>query len=249
MGSQQTARKRWSKSHDLRQTIRELGWLNTCCYALDRLLAACSGGRGRIHKYYFVAQPVAHRPWLPPKRGADIEVRQIDESDPVIKEFPRPDRAMPYRFKQGAVCLSGSKAGQWIGFLWLTLGPYREDEVRCLYVPLPAGRSAWDFDVYLRPEQRNGIAFLKLWDEANRLLAARGYGCSLSRISAFNPGSMFSHARMGARRIGAATFLCIGRWQITLATLAPHFHFSPGPDSFPTIALHPADIRTDEPVR
>lgn len=229
----------------IRQTIGQLGWLNACLYAVDRLLSRISRGRIRFHKYYFVAQPISEKRWLPPQRGAAVDVRRIAESDPITKEFPRPAWAIPYRFKQGAVCLAGFKGGQFIGFLWFTLGPYQEDEVHCRYVPLPAGKSAWDFDVYLNPEHRGGIAFLKLWDEANSFLAARDIRWSLSRISAFNKESMLSHARMGARRIGAASFLTMGTSQLSVATLRPYFHFSRHRDSFPTFALDAESVRNE----
>ena len=229
--------------------MRRLGWLNGCLYALDRLLAAISRGQLRLHKYYFVAQPIAQKRWLPPHRGATLEVRQVTESDPILKEFPRPAWAIPYRFKQGAICLAELKAGKFIGFLWFTLGPYQEDEVRCRYAPLPPGESAWDFDVYLHPEHRNGIAFLKLWDEANSFLGARKVRWSLSRISAFNRTSLLSHARMGAKRIGTATFLSVGSFQICAATAPPYFHFSTRPDSFPVFVLSPEQDREDQPTR
>lgn len=227
------------KLRRVRETMRQLGWLNGCLLALDRLLAGISGRRARLYKYYFVAQPVAQKRWLPAQRGANLEIRRVTASDPVVAQFPRPAAAAAYRFGQDAVCLAEFKAGVCIGFIWFTLGPYQEDEVRCRYVPLPAGEAAWDFDVYLQPEQRNGIAFLKLWDEANLFLAARKIRWTLSRIEAFNSGSVLSHARMGAARIGAATFLRLGPCQISLASVRPHFHLSIRPDSFPTFALDP----------
>lgn len=229
--------------------MRQLGWLNGCLYALDRLLVAVSGGRARLHKYYFVAQPVAEKRWLPPQRGATLEVRQVTASDPIISEFPRPSAAASYRFSQDAVCLVEFKAGKCVGFIWFTLGPYQEDEVRCRYVPLPPAQSSWDFDVYLDPEHRNGIAFLKLWDEANRFLATRGIRWSLSRIGAFNSGSILSHARMGAKRIGAVIFLCAGSWQISAATVRPYLHLSTRPQSFPVFALDPRQPSGNEAKR
>jgi hypothetical protein len=116
-------------------------------------------------------------------------------------------------------------------------------------VPLPAGKSAWDFDVHVEPEYRTGIAFLRLWDEANRFLAARQIQWSLSRISAFNSGSMLSHARMRAERLGAVTFLSVGPWQIAASTVAPYLHFSMHASSFPTYALHAEGSRTAETRR
>lgn len=222
-----------------RRTIRELGWLDGFLYALNRSLVMISGNRMRLYKYYFVAQPVPETRWLSPRRGKAIEVRQIAESDPIVREFPRPDWVIPYRFKQGAVCLAAFKAGGFIGFLWLTLGAYQEDEVRCRYAPPAQAKAAWDFDVYLAPEHRLGVAFLRLWDEANSFFRAREINWSLSRISAFNRGSVLSHARMGATRLGSAVFLRIGSWQIMVAAIPPYFHLSTYPGSFPTLVLSP----------
>jgi hypothetical protein len=219
--------------------IGEFGFLNGGLLAISRLLGKISGGRARLHKYVFVAQPVAEKRWLPAQRGADVEIRQLMPGDPVIAQFPRPASVIPYRFRQGAVCLAALKEGRCIGFLWLALGPYQEDEVRCSYVPSPAGKACWDFDVYIDPAHRTGIVFLKLWDEANRFLTERGIGWSLSRISAFNTASMSSHARMGATRVGSALFISLGALQICAATVAPYLAFSTGPDTYPVFALRP----------
>ena len=209
---------------------------NKVLYAIDRTLGALSRGRVRVRKYYLVAQPVARRRWLPPSRGKTIEVRRVSEGDPLLGQAPRPEGVFRYRFEQAAVCITALKADELIGFLWLTLGPYQEDEVRCRYVP--EGTAAWDFDVYVKPSHRDGIAFLKLWDEANGFLAAHGVQSSLSRISAFNEGSLRSHSRMGARRIAALLFVCVGSWQLTLASVAPYFHVSTRPDRFPVFGLN-----------
>jgi hypothetical protein len=144
------------------------------------------------------------------------------------------------------VCLVALKAGTFAGFLWLTLGSYREDEVRCRYVPMPIEKSAWDFDVHVDPEYRHGIVFLKLWDEANRFLTAHQIQWSLSRISAFNSGSILSHSKMGARRIGAVTFLSVGSWQIAASTVRPYLHVSTHAGSLPTYALNPEQAHRAE---
>lgn len=228
-----------SRAAGFGETIRHLGWANACLYAAARVAGIASGGRVQLHKYYFVAQPVRGTSWLPPHRGQNFRIAQVTQSDPVVARFPRPERAAPYRFGQGAVCLVASKEDAFAGFLWLSLGPYQEDEVRCRYLLVPAGKTAWDFDVHVEPEHRGSIAFLKLWDEANRFLAARGIEWSLSRISAFNIGSIMSHSRMGAKRIGSAAFLSIGSWQLAAATVPPYFHLSTHAGSFPAYALGP----------
>lgn len=223
----------------VQEAIQQFGWTNGFLYLSGRLLATISRSRIRLYKYYLVAQPVPQKNWLTPGRGASLEVRQISRADPLIKSVPRPEQAIDYRFDQGAICLAELKAGTFIGCFWCALGPYLEDEVRCRYIPLPVGASAWDFDVYLDSGQRNGIAFLKLWDEANRFYRDRNIRWSMSRISAFNRHSLLSHGRMGAKRMGSATFLMVGSVQVSLATVRPYVHVSFGPDSYPTFALNP----------
>lgn len=217
----------FSKARDsLAGAVRQLGWVNGSLYLLNVAVGRVTGGSVRLHKYYFIAQPVSAQPRLKGRRGAAIEVRVVSQSDPLVRAFPRPAWVMPYRFGQGAVCLAAFKDASCVGFMWMLVGPYREDEVRCRYIPLPQGEAAWDFDVYVYPEHRNSLVFLRLWDEANRYLAARGVRWSLSRISAFNPGSLSSHARMGARRIGSAVFLSIGSLQISAASVPTRFSIS-----------------------
>jgi hypothetical protein len=225
---------------DVTHAYRRLGWLDGSLFLLHRAISRASGGRFRLHRYYFMAQPVATKPWLPGKRGASIEVREVAASDPLVRDFPRPSWAMPFRFAQGAVCLAALSNGACVGFLWMQLGPYREDEVRCRYVPLPKDQAAWDFDVYVHPAHRKGLVFLRLWDEANRYLAARGVRWSLSRVSAFSPGSMNSHARMGSYRLGSAVFVCLGSLQLCAATVAPRFSVSRHPDAIPSFVLNAA---------
>lgn len=174
---------------------------------------------------------------LPPRQGRNIEIRLIDEQDEVIGQFPRPAEAIKERFRQGAKCLVAFKEGQFVGFLWLLLGSYQEDEVRALYTPLPKERTAWDFDVYVEPGSRLGFTFLRLWDEANHFLKHHDIAWSCSRISAFNAGSLSAHARLGTVRLGSAIFFYAGRWQVTLASLSPYFHLSSYPGSFPEFRL------------
>ena len=54
-------------------------------------------------------------------------------------------------------------------------------------------------------------------------------------ISAFNAASLRAHARLGARRLGSATFLRCGRWQWMLATRPPYFHLSRHAAAFPRL--------------
>lgn len=218
-------------------SLKQLGWINGSLYALHRICLRASNGRLRLFKYYLVAQPVSELPLMPARRGQQIEVRWIGPQDQVVQQFPRPAAVIRARFEQGAECLVASKGGQFIGFLWILVGSYREDEVRACFSPQPADQVSWDFDVHVEPDFRLGLTFLRLWDEANRALRNRGVRWSCSRVSAFNVRSLESHARLGMAAAGSAVFLCAGRWQLMLATVAPYIHFSGNPVVLPNFRI------------
>jgi hypothetical protein len=200
-------------------------------YLLSRV---CEGTTFGVYAYRLVAQPVAPRPLLPPSRGRTIEIRMLERGDPAFAGLPLTPAVLEYRFGQGAVCLGAFKGGAAIGCLWLCLGPYLEDEVRCRFVPRDA---SWDFDVYLLPEHRVGFGFARLWDEANAFLRARGLHWSISRISVLNTKSLAAHDKLGIRTLGTAAFLRLGPLQIMLATLAPFIHLSLSAAGAPTLRL------------
>ena len=151
--------------------------------------------------------------------------------------MPLDAKVLDFRFGQDAVCFGAFQADEMVGRIWLCLGPYLEDEVRCRFCPQPAGKASWDFDVYIRPDLRTGLVFARLWDTANGFMRDRGVTWSFSRISAFKPRSLASHSRLGARTIGTATFLCAGRWQVMVSCLRPYLFISSGPRSVPEILL------------
>jgi hypothetical protein len=235
------------RKEELYKMLRQWGWLNTGLFIVNRILSIVSRGHVRLYKYHLIAQPVAKETLVPQGRGKKIEIRLIQENDEIIKKFPRPAAAIQSRFKQGAKCLVALKEGEFAGFLWLLMGSYQEDEVRARYVPLPPGRSAWDFDVYVAPPFRLGLTFMRLWDHANRMLNENGISWSCSRISAFNTGSLGAHARLGILFLGSAIFFCAGRWQITLASIHPFIHLSTRAGSFPEFQLDTGQLETIGP--
>ncbi|MDN5882635.1 MAG: hypothetical protein L0H37_09725 [Nitrosospira sp.] len=218
--------------------LKQWGGFNFSLFVLNKFLVAMSKGRLRLYKYHLIAQPVTKTALLSPRRGKKIEIRLIHEQDEIIRQFPRPAAAIRSRFEQGAKCLAACKEEQFIGFLWLLMGSYQEDEVRARYIPLPAGRAAWDFDVYVAPDSRLGLTFPRLWDEANRFLTENNILWSCSRISPYNAGSLGAHARLGTIFLGSAIFFCAGRWQITMASISPYFHLSTHSGSFPEFRLN-----------
>jgi hypothetical protein len=219
-----------------RGAAKELGRLNALLYIIDRQLRRL-GGAGEIYRYYFVAQPVPERSALAGGRGKSVAVRLVDEDDAALHDMPLTADVMRFRYGQGAICFGAFKNERMIGCLWLCLGTFREDEVRCWFKPLPPERTAWDFNVYVEPAHRLGPAFARLWDEANQFMRARGIEWSVSRISAFNPGSLAAHSRLGTRRLGSATFMRLGRMQVTVSGFRPYLHVSLGERAVPCIAL------------
>lgn len=195
-------------------------------YVLKRGIEYVTGGRMRLYFYHLVAQPVSGKRLLPPNRGRSVEVREIGLDEAKALPVERPLAVLESRFRQRARCLMASTGDRFLGFLWFQLGAYEEDEVRCLFVPLPSGKAAWDFDVYVDPSARLGPAFARLWDEANALYSSLGIGWSISRISAFNADSLAAHRRFGLERAGSALFLSAGPAQFMLATMRPYVHIA-----------------------
>lgn len=217
------------------QSVTQLGWLNASLYLLGRLLSLISHDRCAIYKYYFVAQAVGFAK-LCHGRGKKICVRRYLIFDELPPAYPRPSEILRRRYMQGALSLAALNDDKLVGFLWLSFSSYQEDEVRAHYT-LAEGQ-AWDFDVWVTPETRVGLTFSRLWDEANFLLESRAVRWSCSRISAFNSASIRAHARMGIIKLGSATFLRCGNWQWTCSTLAPYFHLSRHPASFPNFSFN-----------
>lgn len=219
----------------LKSLLAQFGYLNGSLYLTDRVLEKISAGHARVYKYYFVAQPVPDAALLATDPKASIEFRQLGKDE--AKTLGRPPEVIEDRFAQGATCIAGFKNAELAGFIWLLCGSYREDEVRCRFTPHPAGYAAWDFDVYVLPRFRLGRFFVRLWEQANDYLRARCIRWTISRISAFNSGSVSTHAKLGAVMLGWAVFFQCGRCQLMLTNLKPFAHVSLNAHSVPEILL------------
>lgn len=219
----------------LQSLVREMGPYNAALYLLDRL---CQRTRlpCRIYRYYFVSQPVAG-PALPERWTRKVAVAEFSNFDPRLRALPLTDEVIAYRFDQGARCFCAFDETGTLGCLWLALERYDEDEVRARFVPTPPEAAAWDFDVYVDPDHRGKLVFPRLWDAANAWLASRGKRWTVSRISAFNMGSIQGHKRMGARIVGSATFVRVSALQLCFCDLGPRYHVSAGPRGTPLIEV------------
>lgn len=220
--------------------IAELGPLGAALYAFDRTLDRTRLGV-RVFFYDFMVQPVPDSPVLPSRLGRSMEVREISREDPALSAMPVPRSVLDFRFSQPIVCLGAFKADRLVGYIWLCLGPYEEDEVRCRFVPRPEGEACWDFDVFVFPEYRLGLGFGRVWDDANSFLRDRGVRFTCSRISRFNVQSRKVHERMGAKIIGSAVYLKSRRFQLMLSNLPPYLHLSLSPSKRPVIDLEATD--------
>lgn len=210
-----------------RDAAAAIGVGNACLYAAARASSALTGGRVRIVKYYFTAQPVDALESDVVARTGKFVLDWLEPGSPLFAQVERPVAVIEARFAQGARCLAATIEGHELaGFLWYVVGPYVEDEVRARFVPLPPGQSAWDFDVLVQPRFRMGRLFGYLWARGMAEMARADVRHTLSRISAFNGASIASHRRLGARIVGTATFLCIGNWQLMKSSMAPGWHFS-----------------------
>lgn len=216
----------------LEGVLRELGLMKGAIYLADRVLALC---HGRVYFYSIVAQPVATASVLAKQPGRTIAVRLVTSDELLAARLPVDQNVIAYRMKQGAVCFGAFKANTLVGYLWLCLSRYREDEVRCIF-EFPEDCS-WDFDVYVRPEDRMGMVFVRLWNAANALLQHRHIKWSMSRISALNHASLSAHRRLGAIPIGWMLFVRLGPAQLAISSIAPHMHLSMSTSKVPVFSL------------
>jgi hypothetical protein len=226
----------------IRSNIAQLGWLDGTLFMLGRVLQLASGGRARLYRYYLVAQPVAPLP-APCRPAPGHTLRLARGLEAPLQTLPRPEGVLARRIANGDRCIIALKDGELAGCLWMARNGYEEDEVRCRYQFAVPACSSWDYDVHVEPRYRLGRTFSRLWDYANRQLAAEGVRWSFSRISAFNPGSLRAHARLGARCLFSATFLCIGPLQLTLAGARPYVHLALRRSTRPILNLAPPPER------
>ncbi len=174
-------------------------------------------------------------------RAPRTQIYRASGTEGIVGTFPRPADVIARRFADGAACFVAERDGTLIGFIWIKLERYEEDEVRCDYLLNSAGRLAWDFDAWVAPEFRMTRAFVQLWGVANEYLRECGCRWSASRISAFNPVSLAAHRRLGARRLHTGFFLVAGSAQLALFSCRPYVHFGIGARSRPKLMLRPPE--------
>jgi hypothetical protein len=173
-----------------------------------------------------MVQPIHDKPLLPSHLGKHLEVREVKPGDPELDLLPIRPQIRESRFAQNAMCLGAFQRGRLIGAMWFCFETYREDEVRCTYIVRPSEEAVFDFDFYIFPEHRLGIAFIGIWNGANAFLQTRGIKYTFSRLTRFNLASRRAHAHLGWRLVGRALFLQAWCLEIMIATLFPYIHMS-----------------------
>jgi GNAT superfamily N-acetyltransferase len=221
---------------NIRTTIGELGLFGTCLYAANRITEKLFDKR-LFYDYAIVVQPIS--PGRERRNNPYVThvYDSAESADFLVERFPAPRSVVLSRFRQGAVCVALEKAGEYVACAWLALDGYMEDEVRCRFVPLPADETGWDFDVYVDPDCRGTMVFLRIWQAVSNYYAERGRRWSLSRISNFNRASLHAHQSMGATIIGRAVFCSVGPWQLAFSTMRPRLHFGLSKSRYPTFEL------------
>jgi GNAT superfamily N-acetyltransferase len=212
----------------------------TLLYALHRVLGKLSGGRAGVVSYLLVAQPLGRPGTARLRPDPACEVARATERDAISQAFPRPATVNQQRWRDGAVCYAARVKGRFAGTIWIQRERYAEDEVRCDFVLAQPAESCWDFDVYVDPDFRLGRTMARMWQHVEDELVKQGVRWSFSRISRFNAASLKSHARLGARAVGSATFLVLGGWQFALMGRSGWRISGPG-GRRPTLVLHPPD--------
>ena len=194
-------------------------------YTIDRLLRRLSP-RLALYAYEFMAQPIVERSLLSANLSKNLSFIEIGEGHPDVQRMPARPEIKAARFAQGAKCLGAYRNGNLIGYMWWCREAYDEDEVRCTYVLADRERTVFDFDFYIFPEHRMGIAFLGVWHGANQVLRSHRIAYTFSRMTRFNLASRRAHTRLGARCVGRALFLQMGAVQAMLADMRPYVSLS-----------------------
>ncbi len=202
------------------EPFRQFGVVAGLLYAIDRVLNKISDNL-RLRYYELLLQPIQAQPLIPTAMAQRFKLREIREGDPEVALMPARTDIKQARFRQGAICLGAFDKERLAGYIWFCCREYEEDEVRCTFVLTPEDSSVFDFDLYIFPEYRMGLAFMAIWNGANEFLCKRGIARSYSRLTRYNLPSRRAHRRLGAAPIAYTCFLQIGSIEVMVATLFP----------------------------
>ena len=227
--------------------IKEFGLAAGMLYVADRALRMLSPRLG-LFVYELMAQPIPDKPLLSANLARKMSFAEIGPGHPALAVMPVPAAVIRARFDQKAVCLGTWRGDVLLGYIWLCFGRYIEDEVRCDYLIAEAPGSVFDFDLYILPEHRMGLAFAALWHGTNEYLRTRGVVRSFSRVTRFNNASRRSHARFKWQRVGRVLVFVAWRLEVMLTDIAPYVAVSTSLSDRMQLRLRPAPAVAPVPV-
>jgi hypothetical protein len=216
----------------------EFGPRDGCLYLLHRAALAITGARAGVVAYGLYAQPIGNEAYAAVRDDPRTRVVEVAPGDRLTAAFPRPAEVIAMRYADGARCYVALVKEKFGGYVWISRACHNEDEVRARYV-VAGPAAAWDFDVYVEPEQRLGRTLARLWKGVDEVLAREGVRWSFSRISRFNALSIATHARLGARKVGNATFFVCGPLQLMVSSLRPWLYVSISDNKRPILRVTP----------
>lgn len=228
----------------LASPFRTFGIVAGTAYALDRVMGRISPSLSlAVHDW--MVQPITSKPLLPKRLASAYTTRFIEDDEALVSAMPIRPEILASRRAQGTRCLGTFRKGNLVGYLWLAFDQYEEDEARCIFALQPAEQSVFDFDFYVLPEYRGGLAFAAIWHGASQLLYARAVRYSYSRLDYFNRASAKAHDHLGWRRVGRALILKLWGVELILATKSPRVFLSLKSDSRATYVLTPEALESD----
>jgi hypothetical protein len=211
--------------HKLIGVFKQFGFFVGLAYGADRVLQRVSS-RLRLYMYRLMVQPISEKPLVPARFTRRLHIREIGRGDPEVLQMPARKEIKELRFQQNAICLGAFQDGHLIAYMWFCFRAYDEDEVRCTYIVTPEKESVFDFDFFIFPEHRLGLAFAGLWNGANQFLRERNVKYTFSRLTQFNVASRRAHDHLGWKCVGRVMFFQAWRLEIMIGTIFPYWHLS-----------------------
>jgi GNAT superfamily N-acetyltransferase len=207
--------------------VDELGGTATALYLIDRLFGRF-GNFIRLTPCLILAQPVPDKPLLRPGRGASVAVDRIEALGEGFAGMPMDETDLARRQAADAIGFAARKDGTVLGYQWLSLDAHDDELFCCRFEIEPMHSGAFDFDIFIRPEHRSSLAFVRLWDTAFAFLREHGVRWTFSYVSRFNPASVAAHRRLGGIETGRALFLRFGSTEVIMTNWRPWFHYAGG---------------------
>lgn len=223
--------------------FKEFGLWVGALYVVDRLLRSVSPQLG-LYVYELMVQPITGKAMLPANLAKNLQFVEIGPGHPDLALMPARDDIKQARFEQGAQCLGVYRKGQLLGYIWFSTDRYLEDEVRFTYELAVPAQSVFDFDLYVLPEHRLGIAFMAIWHGANLYLHRKGVRYTFSRLTRFNLASRRSHARLGWGRVCRTAVLKLGRIELQIVDMRPFVRLVWRAEQRTTLRLWPTVLQT-----